>query len=847
MFHPRAIDSMQAGNPFRDGDTRGAMTADAVSWAELAEDIAGLGYWRFDVADDKMTWSDGLYALLGEARRDPPPRKVELSTIDTPDLDRLSARIAASIETGEPFTSRFRQRRPDGSWRVFHTLAACERDADGAVAVIRGVVMDVTDQEVHRVLAENGNDVIIQTDLEGRIAYISPSVTAMSGFTPAELIGASVPDLVGEETNRLFDGVLDNFEAGSDRPARSVELMVNRKDGRPLWLESRLAPLIDPDTGQRIGATDVVRDITERKAVEARLELANVLMTTQMEASPHGIVVVDTARRIMAFNQRFADLWDVTREFLTGGDYQTVRDGLNRWLKDPDALPGRLDFFYDHPDEVGSDELELVDGRIIDRYTVPLLSPAGVPLGRAWFYSDVTQQKRSLAEALRAASRDPLTGLANRATFVEVLHRDIAKARRGEKAFAVIYLDLDHFKGVNDTLGHPVGDQLLEAVARRLRSNTRDSDTVARFGGDEFAIIVSEIESATDVATLADKLIRVIGEPFSVAGQQVYTGASIGIDLFGQGSDAAETLLSHADLALYQAKASGRSSYRFFTPSMDAEVRERVALAAELREALAGDQLFLLYQPQISLTTGRTTGLEALLRWRHPRLGVLRPDAFLSTAAQMGLMEPLGHWALWAAIRQAGAWLDAELPLPRLCVNLSATQFKARLALEGDITAALAQAAMPPALLEIELTEAALMTATREDSAVLPRLREAGVTIALDDFGSGHSSLNHLSRFPVDRIKIAQDFVRNLETSKVDAAIVKAAIGVALGLGVKVLAAGVETAAQAELLRQWNCAEAQGAFFCGPMAAEDVPSILVRRLADGAGSTGVASGVEEGS
>jgi diguanylate cyclase (GGDEF)-like protein len=416
--------------------------------------------------------------------------------------------------------------------------------------------------------------------------------------------------------------------------------------------------------------------------------------------------------------------------------------------------------------------------------------------------------------------------LANRSVFVEALQHAIANAKREGKKFAVIYLDLDHFKDVNDTLGHPVGDDLLKAVAERLRSNTREIDTVARFGGDEFAVVAPDIAEPADAAALADKLIKAIAAPFPIDGNDIHTGASIGIDLYGPESIDAETLLSHADVALYRAKSEGRDGFRFFTDAMDTEVRTRVALGMELREAIDSDQLFLFYQPQVSIETGRINGLEALVRWRHPERGVLGPDSFIPIAEKIGVIAKLGHWVLWAACRQAKAWLAAGITPVRIAVNLSALEFKTPLAVEKDIIAALEATGLPPRLLELELTETALMEASREHGEVLARLRQLGITIAIDDFGTGYSSLDYLSRFPVDRIKIAQNFVRNLETTPRNAAIVKATLGLAHELSITVLAEGVETKKQLELLKGWGCGEAQGFYFAKPLAEKQVTAML---------------------
>jgi len=300
----------------------------------------------------------------------------------------------------------------------------------------------------------------------------------------------------------------------------------------------------------------------------------------------------------------------------------------------------------------------------------------------------------------------------------------------------------------------------------------------------------------------------------------------MGIDLYGPDAPDAETLLSHADMALYQAKAEGRGTYRFFTKAMDRDVRMRVTLGAELRDAIDGGQLFLLYQPQVAVDGGRITGLEALVRWRHPTRGVLRPDIFIPVAEQTGIIPKLDHWVMRAACRQTKTWLDAGIAPSRVTVNVSALQFKAPSGLENEIASTLAETELPPGMLELELTETALMDVSQEHGDVLERIRRIGVMIAIDDFGTGYSSLDYLHRFPVNRIKIAQTFVKRLGTNLGDAAIVRATIGLARELGINVIAEGVETPDQFELLKSWGCGEVQGYHFARPLAAEEITLLL---------------------
>jgi diguanylate cyclase (GGDEF)-like protein/PAS domain S-box-containing protein len=454
---------------------------------------------------------------------------------------------------------------------------------------------------------------------------------------------------------------------------------------------------------------------------------------------------------------------------------------------------------------------------------------------------DITARKEAEAQVAYTARHDALTGLANRPVLVEATQHAIAQAANGGTTFAVLCLDLDHFKDVNDTLGHSVGDYLLRLVADRLRANTRDADTIARFSGDEFGIVVPCIGDPADAARLADRLVQAMREPFPVEGNEIHIGASIGIDLYGPAAADAETLLSHAGVALHRAKAEERGAYHFFTESMDAEVRTRVTMGVELREAIGADQFFLVYQPQVDIETGHIIGVEALLRWRHPRLGVIGPDDFIAQAEKVGLAGQIGHWVLWAACREAKAWLDAGAGSIRTAVNLSALQFKTPQVLENDITAALAGTGLPPDRLELEITESVVMDSSRDHDSLLLKLRERGVKIAIDDFGTGYSSLDYLRRFPVDRIKIAQNFVRNIETAPGSAAIVRATLGLAHELGIEAIAEGVETQAAVEMLKGWGCREAQGYYFSKPVAAAELLPLLRSNRPLGSAETDGAS------
>lgn len=474
---------------------------------------------------------------------------------------------------------------------------------------------------------------------------------------------------------------------------------------------------------------------------------------------------------------------------------------------------------------IGIDDCE-VDRQWSPAETGALQIFAGVVGGSIVRQRHLIERERAEEELERIAHHDALTGLANRILFRDALEHAVARAHRGEKAFAVLYLDLDHFKDINDTLGHHAGDLLLQTVGERLVNATRETDMVARFGGDEFAVLVMDVRDPTDVGILASKIIELIGMPFCVEGNEIHVSVSVGIAVYEPGGQDAEAYLMHAELALYRAKADGRRTYRFFTDSMDVEVRARVTLNDELRRAIADEQFFLVYQPQVDIDSGRIVGVEALVRWRHPEQGVVYPDQFIPTAEKGGLIVPLGRWVLNEACRQTRAWLDAGVPIPLMAVNMSPAQFRAPVELERDIVAVLDQMRLPQGTLQLELTETTLMETSSTHASLLGRLRAMGIKISIDDFGTGYSSLDYLHRYSVDQIKIAQVFVAGIAERPEDVAIVKASIGLAREFGLNVIAEGAETSEQVDLLAGWGCREIQGFYFSRPLTADVVEPFL---------------------
>ncbi len=443
---------------------------------------------------------------------------------------------------------------------------------------------------------------------------------------------------------------------------------------------------------------------------------------------------------------------------------------------------------------------------------------------------DITERKNAEQQIEYQAYHDALTGLANRRLFQEHLSIALALAQRRERAVAVLFLDLDHFKVINDSLGHSIGDALLQQVAQRLRSAVREGDTVARVGGDEFTIVLQELADAQEAAIVAEKVLRTVAAPMDINGERLYATASIGITVFPTDGDDAETLLKNADAAMYRAKSEGRNTYQMSTRELSRSTQERMTVESGLHLALEAGEFTLVYQPQLDVETMDVVGMEALLRWRHPQRGIILPDEFISVAEERGLILPIGDWVLRQACLDARRFHDRGMTNFRVAVNLSARQFRDP-SLASSVECALRDSGIPAETLELEITESMAMENVQLTMATLEGFRRAGVTIAIDDFGTGHSSLSYLKRFPVDALKIDRSFVSDLPDKFEDAAIVSAVIQLANGLGMRVVAEGVETSEQLEFLRDAGCREVQGFYFSYPAAVDELLSLVATPVA----------------
>ncbi|MDR3512603.1 MAG: EAL domain-containing protein [Caulobacteraceae bacterium] len=750
-------------------------------------------------------------------------------------------------------------------------------------------------EEKYRALVQVSANYVWEVDRTGLVVSLVATGDDRLGCGAVELVGRPLAELASETERRAFQARLKALMR-SKAPFSSVEVSARTMDAGDAPLEISGVPLFDAK-GRFRGYRGTARDIRQRKDAENALEYRDRILTavTRSAIELAGAGSVDLA--MPSALQFIGEALGVDRMLIVES---VERDGrpaptlLYGWEAPEAPVHVGAELFSDPA--VAAPELnawlaplargEMVIASAGDGHaaTAPLLARVQalsilfvpIRLGGSWWgaigiddcksrrtwSTAETDSLRTFAELAGAsivrerheierfrAERelelrylsDELTGLANRRVFGERLQEAIEAADDGEGGFAVHYLDLDHFKDINDTLGHPVGDLLLKAVAERLRKVTRRGDVVARFGGDEFAILEAGVRKEADAAAVANKILRAINLPFSIDGRNLHVGASIGIAVYEPGAHDAESALAHAELALYRAKSEGRQTYRFFTAVMDEETRSRVALGDELRNAMAQQQFFVVYQPQVEMDTGRIVGVEGLIRWRHPERGVIGPGDFISATERSGQIIQLGLWVLNEICRQTRAWLDAGIAPPSVSVNISAVQFRQMAQLERALITAQRKAAIPSGTLQLELTETTLMEASKAHADVLERLRERGFKISLDDFGTGYSSLAYLRRYPVDEIKIAQVFVAGIASNAGDAAIVRAAISLARELGLRVMAEGAETLEQARLLAAWGCRLAQGHYFSAPLGAAEIEPVLRRGALKGLNAAGDAA------
>jgi diguanylate cyclase (GGDEF)-like protein/PAS domain S-box-containing protein len=650
------------------------------------------------------------------------------------------------------------------------------------------------------------------------ILYVSPAFEQIWGRPCAELHANPKLwlDAIHAEDAPQVLCALENLAHGQ---RYDVKYRIIHPDGTLRWINDRGYALCD-DAGQVMLASGVASDITEQCKAAERLRQAAAVFTSTQE----GVIITDLDGAILTVNPAFTTITGYTEAEVLGKNPRILQSGHHSrsfyqamWhaIRTTGSWQGEL-WNRRKSGEIYPEWLNISTVR----------NEQGKAVNYVGVFTDITHLKHSETQLEYLAHYDPLTGLPNRLLLLSRLKHVLERAKRDKTRGAVLFLDLDRFKNVNDSLGHATGDELLQLASERMRECLSETDTVARLGGDEFIVVLEDLSDPENAASVAHHLIDRLNAPFVLSGgQEVYIGTSLGISIFPDDADDADRLIQYADAALYQAKGNGRGTYHFYTESLTRSANERLALETRLRHALDQNEFVLHYQPLVALAEGRVLGVEALVRWQVPGEGLLSPDRFIPLAEETGLIVPLGEWVLRTACACMKAWLDAGLPLKTLAVNLSPRQFR-----QGDlhetIRAILAETGLPSRYLELEITETALMEDGPEIEAKLSALKALGVRIAIDDFGTGYSSLAYLKRFPIDKLKIDQSFMRDIPLDSSNMEIAAAIIAMAKNLKLEVLAEGVEVEAQLAFLRHHGCDVVQGYLFGRPAPADTMQTIL---------------------
>ncbi len=672
----------------------------------------------------------------------------------------------------------------------------------------------------HQRLVETSVFGIEEIDTKGNILFGSRAYHKMHGYDAGELNGMNIRTLLpGESQDRTM-----TFIASLVSEQRPISPYIDqhlKKDGAIIdvevaWNYNR------SESGALEGFVSVVTDITQRVKAEKDQRLA----ASVFESSSEGIVITNARRRIISVNKAFTKITGYTPEEVIGRN--------PRFLKSDQHNQAFYRAMWSEIETEGCWQGEIRNRRKNrEPYTewlsiTSVKDAEGHPVQYIGLIRDISDLKANEEKLHFQAFYDPLTQLPNRALLFERLSHVIKQASRNRKTAALLFVDLDYFKQINDTFGHVIGDEILKEVSERLSACVREADTVARPGGDEFLIILHEISGRTEATTVAKKVIRRLKQPFRLEGHNAFLGASIGITLIPDDGNVPIDLLKKADMAMYKSKEKGRNTYCYFSEKMEKISKERTLMEWDLRRALEDQELLLYYQPIKDLFTLKTVGQEALLRWKHPKRGLIPPAAFIPLAENSDLISQIGAWVLETACRQAKQWQMRYGFDQSISVNVSSREFKTG-DIESSVTKALQKSALPPKYLTLEITEGMMIDSSEEAVLKLQKIKDIGVKLSVDDFGTGYSSLSYLSRYPIDLLKIDKSFIQGLLENTQKKPLVEAIVRMGQGLGMKVIAEGVETHDDLNYLIALGCDEAQGYYFSKPLSVEDCEAVFEKQ------------------
>ena len=672
---------------------------------------------------------------------------------------------------------------------------------------------------------------ILVSDEEGRCVYTNAAYHKISGLTFEQALGTNWRTAIHPEDRRRV--LAEWRDALRARAPFQSEVRFLRKDKSIVW--TRLNAAVMPDWGLSHGYVQTIEDITERKSKEFALRVTEEALFEEKERAQvtlnsigDAVLCTDLSGNVTYMNLVAEAMTGWSNEDASGRPLSEVFKIIDGKTRQAAASPARRAIEKNGTVGLAADCVLIrrdgFESSIMDS-AAPIHNRDGRVTGAVIVFHDVSESRAMAMKMAHLAQHDYLTGLPNRVLLTERLSHAIGLASRHNRQAALLFLDLDFFKDINDSLGHAIGDQLLQSVAARLAACVRATDTVCRQGGDEFVILLTEIEKPQDAAHVSETLYAAFAKPHLIGGHELHVTFSIGISIYPDDGITVDALMQNADTAMYHAKTCGRGNYQFFMADLNTLAAERLSVERGLRRALIQGEFLLHYQPQIDLTSGAMTGVEALIRWMNPGLGLVYPGQFMAIAEEYGIMVPIGRWVLGEACRQVKAWLDSGLRAVPVAVNISASEFRYKSFLDS-VALILRETGLPPSYLELELTESILMRDAESSTSAIEALEAMGVKLAIDDFGMGYSNLSCLKRFPIGTLKIDQSFVRDIATDADDATIVSAVIGMGRNLNLRVIAEGVETHEQIAFLRTHQCDGGQGFHFSHPLSAEDFALLL---------------------
>jgi diguanylate cyclase (GGDEF)-like protein/PAS domain S-box-containing protein len=750
---------------------------------------------------------------------------------DSHSLQTLSARFMQPLEpVGDREALPEEYRPPKESMSDFllllqargKTLADTRKLAEHLAKQREDLRREVRQAELATAVLEQAADAVEVTDADSNLVYVNAAFEKLTGYSAEEVMGKAPIQLLCTEPHEkaFYEEINHTLAQGA---VWQGTVRGKRKNRSPFQHEVTVFAIRDKHD-QIVYYVTLRREATARSAQPEDLGHSLSLLQTTFEATADGILVTNTKGNVLNFNQKFTNLWQIPESALTAWGSVRPLSFVEPLLSEPDRFLSQIAHLYNHPEIESHDILELRDGRILEGRSRPQ-QMSDMIIGRVWSFRDVTERQNTEAQIRYQATHDLLTGLPNRLMYDEKLAIALAQAAKHEKQLAVMFLDLDRFKLINDTLGHAAGDLLLKAFAKRIAASLREEDTLARWAGDEFTLILPNIHGVDEAIAIAERIMEALKPDFDLEGHTLRVTSSIGIAVYPDHGHDSETLLKNADAALYRVKEAGRNGYSLYNSAINSDASARLTLESHLHRALERQEFALYYQPQVNVITGEILQMEALVRWHHPEMGLIPPSKFIPLAEETGVIIALGEWVLRTACAQNRAWQKAGLPQIRVAVNLSAQQFK-QPRLIDLIKQVLLDTDLDPAFLELEITETTVMKNVEVTHTILSEMHEMGISIALDDFGTGYSSLSYLKAFPFHTLKIDRSFVCDVTTDPNDKAIVEAIVAMAKVLNLKLVAEGVETQEQEALLRSLGCEEVQGYLFSRPVTAHEATELL---------------------